>query len=290
MKELLILSGKGGTGKTSLAASFIHMSADCLACDYDVDASNLHILLKPYESRGTEFSAGVGAFLDKEKCIECGLCREICRFDAISEEYNISLLSCEGCGFCYEICPVQAITLKERPSGTWYISKTRSGDCNIPLFHADLRPGEENSGKLVAQVKNAARKRAEQEEDTLLIADGPPGIGCPVISALVGVDLVVIVTEPSVSGYHDLQRVVALLNMRGVKGAVIINKADLNNKTADEIELWCKNNHIPCVGRLPFSSAMADAVAAGDIPAARTELFNIIYPLWQNILEVLAPV
>lgn len=289
MKELLILSGKGGTGKTSLAASFIHMAESCLACDYDVDASNLHILLKPYESHSTEFSAGVGALLNKEICIDCGLCKELCRFEAISDAYDISSLSCEGCGFCYEICPAQAITLEGRSSGKWYASQAISGGHNIPFFHADLRPGEENSGKLVAQVKNAARKKSEEEGYSLLIADGPPGIGCPVISALVGVDLVAIVTEPSVSGFHDLKRVVELLNLRGVKAVVIINKADLNAQTADEIESWANKNNIPCAGRLPFSSAMADAVAAGEIPAARTELGSLIYPLWQNILEVLAP-
>ena len=253
MKELLVLSGKGGTGKTSLTASFVCLADQCIACDYDVDASNLPILLKPDKTQGQEFSAGLVAVLNKDICIECGLCRDLCRFDAISSEYQISELSCEGCAFCAEVCPVEAIEMQDRSSGRWFESNSHVNGKLVPIFYAELRPGEENSGLLVAQVKSAARKKAQQEGYSLLISDGSPGIGCPVISSLVEASLVLIVTEPSVSGFHDLKRVQELLELRGVKSILLINKADLNLPASQAMEKWAQDNGIPVAGRIPYS-------------------------------------
>ncbi len=287
MKELLVLSGKGGTGKTSLTASFVYLADKCIACDYDVDAPNLPILLKPDASEGHEFSSGLTADLNKDICIDCGLCRDICRFEAISNEYEISTLSCEGCGFCAEVCPVEAIAMQERPSGRWFASNSGTNGKMIPLFHAELRPGEENSGKLVAQVKSAARQKAQEEGYPLLISDGSPGIGCPVISSLVETTLVVIVTEPSVSGYHDLKRVQELLDLRGVKSILLINKADIDSKAAENMEQWARENGIPCAGKLPYSPELAAAVSVGEVPVSRKELHDLILPVWQKIMQTM---
>jgi MinD superfamily P-loop ATPase len=287
MKELLVLSGKGGTGKTSLTASFVYLAGNCIACDYDVDASNLPILLHPDNAQGQEFSAGLTAVLDQGKCIDCGLCRDLCRFDAISSEYQIMTLSCEGCGFCAEVCPVEAIKMQDRSSGRWFSSTAEINGKTIPLFYAELRPGEENSGKLVAQVKNEARRKGREGGYPLLISDGSPGIGCPVISSLVEANLAVIVTEPSVSGFHDLERVQELLAIRGVSSILVINKADLNPEAADDMEKWAGDNNIPCAGRLPYSRQLADQVSAGRVPVIQKELYELILPVWKKIRATL---
>lgn len=286
MKEILIVSGKGGTGKTSFTSSFLYLAGNCVASDYDVDASNLPILLKPSQQSSFIFSAAQTASIDAELCLECGLCEELCRFDAIHESQVIPLF-CEGCGFCSHICPVDAISMHARSSGTCFSGTSMLNGESIPLFFAELRPGEENSGKLVAQVKSAARKKAEQENIDLLIADGPPGIGCPVISSLVGVNLAVMVAEPSLSGSHDVKRLYELLQSRGVKTALIINKFDLNPENAGQMEHWAQEQGIPCVGRVTFNTTLADAVAAGEIPASRKEVYNIMFPIWQRIIELL---
>ena len=288
MKELLVLSGKGGTGKTSLTASFVSLAGKCVACDYDVDASNLPILLKPTDSEGHEFSAGLVADLDKVICIDCGLCRDICRFDAISSEYEISTLSCEGCGFCAEVCPVDAIEMQERPSGRWFASRSYVNEKEIPLFYAELRPGEENSGMLVAKVKSAARQKAQEEGYPLLISDGSPGIGCPVISSLVEVNLVIIVAEPSVSGFHDLKRVQELLALRGIRSILVINKADIDPDASDAMEKWARELDIPCAGRLPYSPELAAAVSVGEVPVSRKGLHDLILPVWENIIQTIS--
>lgn len=282
MKEILFISGKGGTGKTSLASSFIKLADDCIACDYDVDASNLPILLKPQKISGYDFSAGYTARIDLESCIACGLCRELCRFDAINEEYRILPLSCEGCGFCEKICPVQAVTMQARPSGRWFKGIFKP---NRAIFFAELRPGEENSGKLVAQVKTIARKMAADEQIPLIIADGPPGIGCAVISSMVGVNLAVLVAEPSRSGFHDLQRLNQLMRLRGIKGVLIINKWDLNPELCAEMEVWAAQNAMPLAGKIPFSTLMAESIAAAQIPAENTEIGKMLFPVWENIME-----
>ncbi len=284
MKEILVISGKGGTGKTSISSSFIHLADNCIACDYDVDASNLPILLKPYDLLSFDFSAGDTAAIDSEFCNRCGLCADICRFNAIDSEYKVIPLFCEGCGFCVEICPVQAIKLRARSSGRWFSGLSRQATA---VFFAELHPGEENSGKLVAKVKTRARKTAEQDKIPLIIADGPPGIGCAVISSMVGVDLVVLVTEPSRSGFHDLQRVSELIRERSLKGGLIINKWDLNPEVCNEIEDWAQENELPLLGRLPFSVLIAQSIANARIPAENNELREMIFPLWEKVIEQL---
>jgi len=287
MKEILFISGKGGTGKTSLTSSFIQLADNCIACDYDVDASNLPILLKPQQVSSHDFSAGYTAHIDEKTCISCGLCAELCRFDAISEEFQVLLLSCEGCSFCKNICPVEAITMYPRPSGHWFEGVFNQKQ---KLFFADLRPGEENSGKLVAQVKNMARKTADSEQAQLIIADGPPGIGCAVISSMVEVDLIVLVTEPSDSGFHDLQRVYQLMQLRGIKGILIINKWDLNRDISQKIEKWAQKNDLPLAGKIPFSEVIVQSIARGKIPATNPEVRKMLFPLWKNIINQLTVV
>lgn len=284
MKEILFISGKGGTGKTSLTSSFIKLSDNCIACDYDVDASNLPILLKPQKISGYEFSSGYTAWIDEEICTKCGLCAEMCRFDAIDSEYQVMPLSCEGCAFCEKICPAQAITMQARPSGKWFKGEFNR---NQAIFFAELRPGEENSGKLVAQVKTMARKMAADEQVPLIIADGPPGIGCAVISSMVGINLVVLVAEPSRSGFHDLQRVNQLLLQRGMKGILIINKWDLNPEMCDEMEDWAGQNAITLAGKVPFSTVIAESISTAQIPTENSEIREMLCPVWENIIEQL---
>ncbi|MDD2619888.1 MAG: ATP-binding protein [Syntrophomonadaceae bacterium] len=284
MKEILLISGKGGTGKTSLTSSFIYFADNCIACDYDVDASNLPILLQPQKLKGFDFSAGETAWIDEDSCISCGVCAALCRFEAIDSNYQVLPLPCEGCGFCSYICPVQAITMRPRPSGRWFSGVSQE---NQPVFFAELRPGEENSGKLVAQVKTMARKTAEEKEIPLIIADGPPGIGCAVISSMVGVDLVVLVTEPSGSGFHDLQRVSQLMRLRGMKGVIIINKWDLNPKICEEIEDWALKNNIAVAGRVAFSTEIAESITKAKIPGANGQIKEMLFPLWENIIKQL---
>jgi MinD superfamily P-loop ATPase len=290
MKEILFISGKGGTGKTALTSSFIQLADNCIACDYDVDASNLPLLLKPQNIRAYHFTAGYSARIDEESCISCGLCTGICRFDAISPEYQVLPLFCEGCGFCEKICPAEAIAMQPRSSGHCFEGVFNQKKQN--LFFADLRPGEENSGKLVAQVKSMARKMADMNKAELIIADGPPGIGCAVISSMVGVDLIVLVAEPSLSGFHDLQRVHQLMQLRGIKGVLIINKWDLNPPISRELENWALKNSLPLAGKIPFSDIIAEYIAKAQIPATNPEVHKMLFPLWENIigqLNVLFP-
>lgn len=284
MREILFISGKGGTGKTSLASSFILLADNCIACDYDVDASNLPILLQPQEVNGFDFSAGYTAQIDLESCTECGLCRELCRFDAIDEGYRVLPLSCEGCGFCQKICPVEAITMSARPSGRWYEGVFTSGRTGRPTFYAELRPGEENSGKLVTQVKTMARRMANNDEVPLIIADGPPGIGCAVIASMVGIDLAVVVAEPSLSGFHDLKRLNDLMQLRGIKGVLIINKWDFNPDVCSKMEAWASDNGMPLVGKIPFSTVVADSIAQAQIPAQNAEIRQMLLPIWENVV------
>lgn len=287
MKEILFISGKGGTGKTSLTSSFIQLADNSIACDYDVDASNLPILLKPQRISGHDFSAGYTARIDENTCTECGLCTEICRFDAINDDYRVIPLACEGCGFCARICPVEAIHMDPRPSGHWYSAEFNQ---NQPLFYADLRPGEENSGKLVAQVKNMARQKAGAHPSSLVIADGPPGIGCAVISSMVETDMIILVTEPGQSGFHDLQRIYKLIQLRGIKAVLIINKWDLNPEISQEIEAWATAQGVYLVGKVPFSKIIADSIAEAQVPASNPEIRKMLFPLWENIIEQLSMV
>ena len=232
MKNITVISGKGGTGKTSLVASFAALSeGKVVTVDGDVDAANLSLLLKPFSTGEYQFSSSREAFIDTEKCNQCNLCRELCRFEAIDARYYVDSISCEGCSFCFYICPRGAIKMVNKLSGSWYVSQTRYGT----LVHARLGIAEDNSGKLVTLISKKARELALKDSIDTVIIDGPPGIGCPVIAALSGVDVALVVSEPTLSGIHDLERVVAVCNHFAVTAMVCINRYDLDQKLSHDI-------------------------------------------------------
>jgi MinD superfamily P-loop ATPase len=250
MNELVVLSGKGGTGKTSLVGALAALVAEKVLCDADVDAADLHLLLRPDIRERHDFYAGHKALIDPERCVQCGDCLDWCRFGAISDAFAINPLLCEGCGVCWHLCPFRAIDFPDNLCGEWYISQTRFG----PLVHARLGIAEENSGKLVALVRQQARRLAEEQNLTWILTDGPPGIGCPVISSLGGATAVLIITEPSVAGRHDLERVAALAEHFGLPVSVLVNKADLHWETAHEIAQFCGARGYAFLGYLPFDA------------------------------------
>ena len=256
MKQLAVVSGKGGTGKTSVAASFASLAKTAVAVDCDVDASNLHMLLGPKVLQKNTFAGGLTAFNDAEHCVECGTCLDFCRFDAIDGDFQIDPLVCEGCGVCHDLCPAQSITLIRETAGEWFVSKTRYG----PMVHAQLGVAQENSGRLVAQVRQKAIALAEENRIDLLLIDGSPGIGCPVISAITGVDLVLAVTEPTPSGAHDVKRVMDLAAHFGVPVALCVNKFDLNVAVSDQIEALARQSGATCAGRIPYDELAIGAV------------------------------
>jgi len=258
MKQITILSGKGGTGKTTLTASFAALSRNAVLADCDVEASNLHLLLKPEVGRTIEFKGLKLAVIDPAKCIQCGLCEEKCRFNAI-HGFKVDPVQCEGCGVCVQICPVEAIDFVERICGYAYISRTRFG----PMSHARLRPGMENSGKLVTLVRQNAKLLAQENDRDLVIVDGPPGIGCPVIASLSEIDAGLVVVEPTLSGIHDLKRALRLLDHFKVEPLVCINKHDLNHENTEGIEGFCAENGIEVVGLIPFDPEVTKAMVAG---------------------------
>ena len=280
MKEVLILSGKGGTGKTSIVGSFAAIAGNKVMADCDVDAADLHLLLSPSIKEKNDFRSGQVAIIDKDKCIECGLCQELCRFDAINE-YTVDPISCEGCGFCSHICPVEAITMNECKAGDWFISDTKHG----PLVHARLGIAQENSGKLVALVRQQAKNLAEKNGLDYIISDGPPGIGCPVISSLSGVSLALIVTEPTLSGIHDMERVLAVCKHFGVPAVVCINKFDLNDTNTIAIHDYCKEKEVEVAAMIPFDNAVTEAMVAGVSIVEHSDgrVAREIKSLWQHI-------
>ncbi len=259
MKSITVISGKGGTGKTILTASFAVLAESKVMADCDVDAADLHLLLKPEIKREEVFEGGRAAQIDQEKCVECGECIAVCRFDAISDDFVIDPISCEGCAFCCNVCPEEAIEMKPSMRGRWYISDTRCG----PMVHARLGIAEENSGKLVALVRQQARLIAEKDGLEYIIVDGPPGIGCPVISSITGTDLVLVVTEPTISGLHDLQRVISLANHFSVRSLVCVNKYDINISFTDQIESYCDSVDSIFLGRIPFDTIVTEAMVNG---------------------------
>jgi MinD superfamily P-loop ATPase len=248
MKEIVIISGKGGTGKTSITASLAALAEDKVMVDCDVDASDLYLILKPEIVKRTEFIGGLTAVCDMEKCTRCKKCIEYCRFNAISENIEIDPIECEGCGLCLHFCPERAITMEEKISGEWYVSNTAYG----PMVHARLAIAESNSGKLVSTVRREAGKIAREQGVDLIIADGSPGIGCPVIASLTGASLALIVTEPSVSGVHDMKRAGELAKHFGIKSMVCINKYDLNDENTRQICDYCEGNGIEIAAMIPY--------------------------------------
>jgi MinD superfamily P-loop ATPase len=281
MKQLTVISGKGGTGKTSITAAFATLAKNAVFADCDVDAADLHLILKPTVIKTMNFHGLKIASLDKEKCTECKKCFENCRFDAIGKELNIIKESCEGCGVCEYICPVNAISMVNRDSGFSYISKTRFG----PMVHAMLKTAEEASGKLVTVVRNNARTIVEEKNKDLIIIDGPPGIGCPVIASISGVDLVLIVTEPTLSAIHDLERILDVADHFKIPAIVCINKCDINLENTGKIEHYCKSNNIDIVGQIPYDTVVTEAMIHEKtvVEYSKSSCSDMIRNMWDNV-------
>jgi MinD superfamily P-loop ATPase len=288
MPEILVISGKGGTGKTSLTGAFAHLAHNPVICDLDVDAPDLHLLLQPQAQRTEDFFSGNQAVINRDLCTECGLCQQMCRFQAITTQAGglvVDERRCEGCKVCVHFCPSQAIDFPAKHCGRWFISQTRFG----PMVHAQLFPGQENSGRLVALLRQQARDLAQSQGRSLILCDGTPGIGCPVISSLTGVDLAVVVTEPTPSGRHDLERVVELCGHFRVPAAVIINKHDINHGQSDHIERYCARMGLPLIAKLPHDPVVTRAMLAGQVVTEYQShgLSDLIRGTWQA-LETLA--
>ena len=287
MREITIISGKGGTGKTSLTAAFAHLASNHVVCDLDVDAADLHLLLRPRHEAEEDFRAGHRAVIDSEACVDCGLCQEMCRFGAVTRTAAgpvVDPLACEGCKVCVQFCPEQAIAFPRNLSGRWYRSRTRFA----PLIHAQLFPGEENSGLLVSLLRGQARTLAEAEGRDLILCDGAPGIGCPVISSLSGTDLAVAVTEPTPSGRHDLERVANLCAHFGIAMSVIINKAELNAQNCQDIEAFCRARGLTIAARLPFDPVFTEAMVRGQVVTECRSggIADLIGGAWTNIQDI----
>ena len=259
MREIVIISGKGGTGKTSLTAAFAALAENIVLCDADVDAADLHLLMQPEVLQRTDFMGGSKAVINPDLCIRCGICIDLCRFGAITEPFQVDALRCEGCGVCVDFCPAAAIEFPVQRCGEWYSSDTRFG----PMIHARLGIAEENSGKLVSLVRKEARQLAELRGADLIITDGPPGIGCPVIASIGGATALVIVVEPTVSGIHDMERVVQLAAHFKVPGMVCVNKFDLNLEMTEAIEQLAIKHNIAVLGRVAFDPAFTRSMVAG---------------------------
>ena len=285
MKEITLLSGKGGTGKTSLTASFAVLAKTAVLADCDVDAPDLHLLLRPEVMKKQEFEASRVAVIDQDMCVQCGKCEEVCHFSAI-EKFFVDPILCEGCGVCAYICPVAAIEVEKRVSGHAFLSRTKFG----AMSHALLKPGEENSGKLVSLVRHNAKKLAEKENSELIINDGPPGIGCPVIASVGGVDIGLIVVEPSLSGIHDMERALDLLKHFKIPSLVCINKFDINEKNTYKIIEFCGSNGVEVVGKIPFNSIVTEAMVVGKSVVEYSPnniISSRILTIWKKVVSAL---
>ena len=285
MKELVVISGKGGTGKTSLTAALAVLAQKCVLCDADVDAADLHLLLAPQVCHKEDFVGGGVAEIDPNLCTACGLCRELCRFDAVDgENRRIDPVACEGCGVCVDLCPEQAIAFPNKVCGQWFVSRTRTG----PMVHARLGIAEENSGKLVTLIRQQAQQVAEQEQIDLIITDGPPGIGCPVIASIGGAAALLIVTEPTVAGLHDLERVTALAGHFKVPCMICINKFDLNMENTGIIRKRADASQMPVVGEIPFDPVFTHAMVQGQTIMEFNgggEIRRNLEGLWQAVIS-----
>ena len=302
MKQLVILSGKGGTGKTSVAAAFAHLAHDgsfpikVILADADVDAANLELVLRPERIETHDFTGGSVAVIDQQRCQGCGTCEHVCRFDAVlppssgdlRSTYAIDPIACDGCAACVYQCPEEAIHMEPQMAGRWYHSESRYGQ----LFHADLYPAQENSGKLVTLVKQNARLCALDNEVPLIIVDGPPGIGCPVIAAAAGADLALIVTEPTVAGVHDLNRILQTTKHFRIPALVVINKADLYPEGSAQIEAVCGELGVELIGRIPFDSTVTEAMLNGEPVTAywaEAPSSQALAVIWQIVSARLIP-
>ena len=284
VKQLVIVSGKGGTGKTTIAAALASLAKNKVMLDCDVDAADLHLLLQPKILIQEKYFGGRSPHVDLEKCTQCGLCTGVCRFHAIDNGL-INPIACEGCGFCSHICPEGAIAMGEAFSGDWFVSETPYG----PFVHAQLGIGEENSGKLVTVVRKKGMEIAKDKKLDLILIDGPPGIGCPVTASLTGVDLVLAITEPTLSGIHDLGRILKLSEHFKIPSMVCINKFDINLENAQQIASYCKNNGSKIIGRLPYEPKVVEALVnrktVMEYPC--NEVQGIVRQMWEKLKTLL---
>lgn len=295
MKELVVISGKGGTGKTSITAAFASLAEDAVLADCDVDAADLHLILKPDVQQTEDFSGGKQARIRPEACIGCRRCVEFCEFDAVTlsdvgndvvaKTYAVDPVACEGCGVCVHFCPVKAIDFEEAINGQWFISQTRFG----PMVHAKLGIAEENSGKLVSLIRKEGKQLTEQQGRAMMIVDGSPGIGCPVIASISGADLVLVVTEPTLSGQHDLKRVAELTAHFNIPTAVCINKWDINPDIAETIEADAREKGLTFAGRISYDSAVTTAQVAGQTIIEHTQgtLATEVTAVWECLMQLL---
>ncbi len=290
MKQIVIISGKGGTGKTVITGAFTAVAKSAVFADCDVDAANLHLILNPEIKKSEKFTGGKVASINQKKCIKCGKCLYLCRFSAVKtirtydgkfKSITIDNVSCEGCGVCVWNCPVNAIDFDKKLCGEIFVSDTRYG----PFVHARLGIAEENSGKLVTAVKQKAKEIAEKQKKDYVIIDGPPGTGCPVIASLANVDIALIVTEPTVSGIHDMQRIIKLIRHFDIKAAVVINKYDINVEKTVEIKKICKKENLKVVACFPFSEKIIQAIVKR-MPFTEFcdgPIMQEIFSLWEKI-------
>jgi len=281
MKQITVISGKGGTGKTVLTASFSALAKNKVMADCDVDAADLHLLLHPVIKERYDFAGGVTAKIDEEICIKCKQCVDICRFDAITHKIIVDPISCEGCALCSRICPVEAIKMEDNICGEWFVSETKYG----PLVHAKLGIAEENSGKLVTKVRQIAKEIAKNKGMDYVIIDGPPGIGCPVIASLTGVNVAVIVTEPTLSGIHDMERVLDVASHFEVDSKVVVNKYDLNIENSKQIMSFCREKDIELAGMIPFSREVSESIVKGVtiVEYMQNDVSKEITSIWEKI-------
>ena len=284
MKQLTIISGKGGTGKTTITAAFAHLSENAVLADCDVDAADLHLILEPKIKQQKAYSGGSVAFIVEQKCTQCCICIEKCRFDAI-RDFVVDPISCEGCTFCTYVCPENAIMMKEQISGNWFVSSTREGT----MVHAKLGIAEDNSGKLVSAVRHKAKEIAEKNKNALVIIDGPPGIGCPVIASITGADMILVVTEPTLSGLHDMERVLDTAKHFNISALVCINKYDINMENTERIKARCKEKDVQVVGCLPYDKSVTAAMIRKQSVAEYDcgEVSKEVLKMWNDIKKVL---
>ena len=282
MKKITIISGKGGTGKTTIVSNLAALAENLVLADCDVDAPNMHLLLKPAVKEDNVFMSAKLAVRDEDRCIKCGKCREVCRFNAIKPDLEINPIKCDGCGVCVAMCPEDALRLEEQETGRIFRSETEFG----PMIHAYLKAGAENSGKLVSEVRDLSDEVAVKAGKELVLIDGSPGIGCPVVASLKGVDYTMIVTEPTLSGLSDLKRILELTALFNITTFVVINKYDLNEEISREIENYCSERSIEVIGRVSFSSVINQSLREGSLlfeSAPESKAANEIRLVWETL-------
>ncbi len=286
MKEITILSGKGGAGKTSVAAAIASVAKNAVFCDNDVDAADLHLIFNPEIKERYDFDSGTVAVIDPDVCTNCGICVEHCHFDAIHpnavEQLEVNPFQCEGCRLCERVCPEGAIESVYNNNNHWFVSNTRFGT----LVHAKMGPGEENSGKLVTEIRKKAKEIATQTNADFIINDGPPGIGCSAIASITGTDAVLMVIEPTLSGLHDAKRLVELVNTFNIPVFAVINKFDLNREITEKVKNYLNENTISLIGNIPFANEMVESVVNEKTIieyAPDNKISKEFYSIWEKI-------